>query len=573
MDANVTNNNNLKKKEFLPSKVSNSNIELRLACVEDGLDNVGFRKFSAYVKSIHSETKIAYIPTGNLRSVFRTLFEKGKDISKDISAGGLADKDIYKIAEFMSKCDLVGLSSMTQYSTTVHKIIAEIRKHNPSTYILWGGIHPIIHPEDAIKHADAICTGEGEFAFENFLRLFKSKQDYTTAHSFWVRKNNDIKKNKNLPLMKPIEMNELPPLTYQDGEFIYHHGKGFKKLNHNDFVKYSGLSYNTVWSIGCPLHCTFCGNTKFIEYDNAYRILRHASARTIIDEIKRAKSKHPHISTILFHDDSFLALRYETLEEFCKLYKEEVNIPFCVYGIIPNYVREDKIALLLDAGMNRVRMGIQSGSDNILEFYKRPTKLRRIKAATKIFNKYKKFMLPPNYDIILENPVETTEDTRATVDMIYEMPRPFTLNIFALRIIPNTQMAKDLEKRGIKIPEIDADYFTGYHRTMGNALVFTLCFWKIPKWLYKILRNKVYPAHAKQKYYPILFTLARMVYYFNRGFNHLLFMDFSLLPGKPGYYLWKFGVISLWQRLFLKRFKLLLEEKKKLEAQPKILGN
>ena len=373
--------------------------------------------------------------------------------------------------------------------------------------------------------------------------------------------------------MKPIEMNELPPLTYQDGEFIYHHGKGFKKLNHNDFVKYSGLSYNTVWSIGCPLHCTFCGNTKFIEYDNAYRILRHASARTIIDEIKRAKSKHPHISTILFHDDSFLALRYETLEEFCKLYKEEVNIPFCVYGIIPNYVREDKIALLLDAGMNRVRMGIQSGSDNILEFYKRPTKLRRIKAATKIFNKYKKFMLPPNYDIILENPVETTEDTRATVDMIYEMPRPFTLNIFALRIIPNTQMAKDLEKRGIKIPEIDADYFTGYHRTMGNALVFTLCFWKIPKWLYKILRNKVYPAHAKQKYYPILFTLARMVYYFNRGFNHLLFMDFSLLPGKPGYYLWKFGVISLWQRLFLKRFKLLLEEKKKLEAQPKILGN
>ena len=94
MDANVTSNNNLGKKELLPSNVLNSNIELRLACIEDGLDNVGFRKFSAYVKSIHSETKVAYIPTGNFRSVFRTLFEKGKDISKDISAGGLADKDI-----------------------------------------------------------------------------------------------------------------------------------------------------------------------------------------------------------------------------------------------------------------------------------------------------------------------------------------------------------------------------------------------------------------------------------------------------------------------------------------------
>ena len=555
------------------NKMSNLNIKLRLACVEDGLDNIGFRKFAGYAKSIHSETKVAYIPTGNFRSLIRTLFEKGKEISEDLSAGGLVDKDISKVAEFLSESDLVGLSSMTQYSTTVHKIIFEIRKRNPNTYIVWGGIHPIIHPEDAIKHADAICTGEGEFAFKKFLELFKSKQDYTTAPSFWFRKDNDIKKNKNLPLMKPIEMNELPPLTYQDGEFIYHHGQGFKKLNHNDFVKYSGLSYNTVWSIGCPLHCTFCGNTKFIEYDNAYRVLRHASARNVIDEIKRAKSKHPHISTILFHDDSFLALRYETLEEFCKLYKKEINIPFCVYGIIPNYVREDKIALLLDAGMNRIRMGIQSGSDNILEFYKRPTKLKRIKAATKIFNKYKKFMIAPNYDIILENPVETTEDTRATVDMVYEMPRPFTLNIFSLRIIPNTQMAKDLEEKGIKIPEIDADYFTGYHHTMGNVLIFMLCFLKIPKWLYKILRNKVYPAHTKQKYYPILFTLVRTVYYLKRGLDHLRFMDFSLLPGKPGYYLWKCGIISLWQRLFIKHFKLSPEEKKKLEAQPKILGN
>tara|TARA_B110000438_G_C15771264_1_gene632006 strand:- start:8 stop:1660 length:1653 start_codon:yes stop_codon:yes gene_type:complete len=549
--------------------MSNYNIEIKLACVEDGLDNIGFRKLAGYTKSIHSETKVAYIPTGNSRSLMSYILRS----KISAAAGSLDDKDISKVADFLSESDLVGFSSMTPYSTTVHKIIFEIRKRNPNTYIVWGGIHPIIHPEDAIKHADAICTGEGEFAFKKFLQLFKSKQDYTTTPSFWFRKDNHIKKNKNLPLMKPVEMNELPPLAYQDGEFIYHHDQGFKKMNQNDFIKYLGLTYSTVWSIGCPLHCTYCGNTKFIEYDNAYRILRHASPHSLIDELKRAISKHPHISTILFHDDSFLALRYETLKEFCMLYKKEINIPFCVYGIIPNYVSEDKIALLLDAGMNRVRMGIQSGSDNILKFYKRPTKLIRIKAATKVFNKYKKFMIAPNYDIILDNPVETTEDTRATVDMLYEMPRPFALNIFSLRTIPNTQLAKDLEKSDIKIPEIDADYCSGYQPTMGNALVFILCFWKIPKWLYKILRNKIYPSYAKQKYYPILFTLAHMIYNFKRALDHLRFMDLSFVPGRVVYYLWKFGVISLWQRLFLKRFKLSLKEEKRLKAQPKILVN
>ena len=404
-------------------------VSIRLACVEDGLDNIGFRKIAAYIKSIYSDTKVAYIPTGNLRNLIKIMGERG--------AGDLSDKDIYNVAKFLSEANLIGLSSMTQYSTTVHKIISNIRKINPFAYIIWGGIHAIIHPEDAIKHADAVCTGEGEFAFKAFLELFKSGKDYTTAPSFWFRKNNNIIKNRNLPLMKPKEMDELPPLMYQDGETIYHRNKGFKSIKINDFLNYTGLSYNTVWSIGCPLLCTYCGNSKFIEYDNGYRRIRHSSARTIIEEIKRAISKHPHISTVTFHDDSFLALPYKELEEFASLYKAEVKIPFVVYGIIPNYVREDKIALLLDAGMNRVRMGIQSGSENILEFYKRPVKLHRIKEATKIFHKFKKYMIPPAYDIILENPIEKPEDTRATIDLLYEIPRPFTLNIYALRLIPN----------------------------------------------------------------------------------------------------------------------------------------
>ena len=308
--------------------------------------------------------------------------------------------------------------------------------------------------------------------------------------------------------------------------------------------------------------CTYCGNSKFIEYDNGYRRIRHSSPQTIIDEIQRAKSKQPHLSTINFQDDSFLALPYEQLQDFAKLYKEQVKIPFVVCGVIPNYVREDKIALLVDAGMNRVRMGIQSGSDNILEFYKRPTKLHRIKEATEILNKFRKYMIPPAYDIILENPVENADDTRATVDMLYDMPRPYTINVYALRVIPNTLLAKDIEDRGLKVPPIDKNYTTGYHRTLGNILVFALVVWKIPRWIFKILRKKVYPVQQKQVSYPILFWLTRMTYLVKRAYNHLRFMDFSLLPGKPGYVLWKIGVIKFWQRFMLKRYHLPREKSK-----------
>ena len=289
-----TNNAQDIKKNIL----ANKDLSISLACIEDGLDNIGFRKFSSYIKSVHGKTSVAYIPTGNVRSFIKYLTEQG--------SGELTDKDIHLVAKSLAESDLVGLSSMSQYSTTVHKIIAEIRIINPKSYIVWGGIHAIVHPEDAIKHADAVCTGEGEFAFETFLDLFKSGKEFKTAPSFWFRENEEIIKNRNLPLMTPRQMDNLPPLLYDDKELIYQRGDGFKKINHNDFIDYTGLSYNTVWSIGCPLHCTYCSNTKFIEYDNNYRRLRHSSPRVIIDEIKRAKFKHPHLSTVLCHDDSFM---------------------------------------------------------------------------------------------------------------------------------------------------------------------------------------------------------------------------------------------------------------------------
>ena len=93
-------------------------LEIRLACVEDGLDNIGFRKFAAFVKSIHENTKVIYITTGNVRGFIKIMSEKG--------AGNLNEKDTHRIAKFLAEGDLIGLSSMTQYSSTIHKIIASI---------------------------------------------------------------------------------------------------------------------------------------------------------------------------------------------------------------------------------------------------------------------------------------------------------------------------------------------------------------------------------------------------------------------------------------------------------------
>jgi radical SAM superfamily enzyme YgiQ (UPF0313 family) len=518
-------------------------MQINLLTIEDGLNNTGFRKFCAYAKSIHPQTDFFYVMTGNSRSFSHLLLMKG--------GNSLPQEDIEAIADRVAAADIVGFSSMTQYAGATAQIMAAIRRRNPRAYIIWGGIHPIIEPEDAILHADAVCTGEGEFAFEMFLNAFKEGRDYTGTPGFWFNTPDGVVKNKNLPLMTAEEMDRLPIPIYQDGEYIYKHGPGFVPILPKDFIQFNGLTYKTVWSIGCPLKCTYCGNNKFIDYDRNYRRIRHSSPAAIIAEIKDAVQKHPHLSTVIFDDDSFMALPMRVMEDFCERFKREIGLPFVITGLIPNYVRDEKMQLLVASGMNRVRMGIQSGSQAILDFYERPTPIARIRNACVILNKYRDHMVPPAFDIILDNPAETVEDNRATLDFIHQMPRPYTLNIFSLRIIPNTRLATALEERGVHIDDIRKPY-TQPKATLSNILVFAMVVFPLPKSLYERLRTKALPTHLPQKTYPTAMLAMRFLYLAKRGADHLLLLDLAVLSGLPAYLLWKLGLVRLWQKLVVR---------------------
>jgi radical SAM superfamily enzyme YgiQ (UPF0313 family) len=222
-----------------------------------------------------------------------------------------------------------------------------------------------------------------------------------------------------------------------------------------------------------------------------------------------------------------------------------------VYGVIPNYVKEDKFELLTWAGMNRIRMGIQSGSENILEFYKRPSPPSKIRAAGEVIGRFAggspKYHLPPAYDLIVDNPVETRQDVIDTLELIYEMPRPYTLFIYSLRLIPNTELERLVKERGVDIDEIDSGYFVIPPR-VANLLLYVLCLWKPPRWLWKRLLRRVRASTEPQPLYPRLGLVLRTLYLSRRAVAHFSRMDFSIFPGWTGYIFWRLGLVRLWHR-------------------------
>lgn len=157
-------------------------MKIEMVCVEDGLMNLGFRKMAAFVLQENPDTTIRYIAYDNRLSMGALILGRFGTCSE------VPDEQLLAMAKPLAEAETVCFSSMTGYAEVTRGVMEHLRRLNPDIYIIWGGIHPIVDPDDAIQApVDAICTGEGEFTFKYFLDRFKDGRDYTDTGNFWFK--------------------------------------------------------------------------------------------------------------------------------------------------------------------------------------------------------------------------------------------------------------------------------------------------------------------------------------------------------------------------------------------------
>jgi radical SAM superfamily enzyme YgiQ (UPF0313 family) len=108
--------------------------------------------------------KVLYSPLAGLLQI-ASLFPK------DRYELVLTDENIEKI-DFDLDCDLVCISAMTSYVKRGYEIADSFRARGVS--VIMGGVHPSFMPEEALRHADAVCVGEAEPVFARILADLES---------------------------------------------------------------------------------------------------------------------------------------------------------------------------------------------------------------------------------------------------------------------------------------------------------------------------------------------------------------------------------------------------------------
>ncbi|MDQ3769065.1 MAG: hypothetical protein M3370_06250 [Actinomycetota bacterium] len=158
-----------------------------------------------------------------------------------------------------------------------------------------------------------------------------------------------------------------------------------------------------------------------------------------------------------------------------------------------------------------------------------------------------------------------------TLQVLYEMDRPYTLFIYSLRVIPNTDLAKVMEEQGVDVEEISANYFAIPPR-MGNVLLYVLCFWRPPAWLWRLAIRRVRASWEPQTGYPGLLVVARTLALTARALSHLRKMDFSIIPGRTGWLAWRIGLVRAWQRRLPRPARPALPEHERLRRERRTRG-
>ena len=381
---------------------------------------LGARSISAYLKREGHEVNILFLCK---------YFGKKESVA-----------EITQIIELIDKLqpDLIGMSLMSNHFFRAVAVTQAIKQKSGLPPIIWGGIHPTIDPRRCLNYADLVCVGEGELAIEKLMGNLDRFKDLG-IEGIWYKDGDKIIEGGPAPLIYDID--SLPHPDYDlNNQYILHEEK-LVSLSVEVFKQYFPASrghHRVLSGRGCPHACAYCCSSIFKGlYGHGY--LRKRSVDDFVAEMVEIKNRFPFIIFFKIMDDSFAINSVDWLREFNKQYKQKINLPFyCL--VSPLTINEEKLDLLVDAGLKEIQIGLQSGSDRVnTQVYLRHVKAEHFLKMIKMFEKYRG-RINFSIDVIVDNPYERGDDMIQTINVLNQIQKPFKLSMFSLAFYAGTNL-------------------------------------------------------------------------------------------------------------------------------------
>jgi radical SAM superfamily enzyme YgiQ (UPF0313 family)/predicted nucleic acid-binding protein len=380
---------------------------------------IGIASLAAYIETKIKDIKITCLD----------LFDLNEDEAKSKIFNLLSEEDI----------NYIGFTLMTEQRHQALDLIDELKsyyvtdQYNIKTFV--GGPHASIMYQQLSEYEeiDHIIVGEGEKGLEYLLTNPKAEK---------------IIKQGELPIEEiPLAVNGL---------------KYFDEVKLGDQAP-------IIFSRGCTDRCFFCSTYK------TWKKYRTRTPEDVFREMRLFESLY-NITDFKFHDDSATANK-ENLLPLCRLLNSfEPKFTFEMTARA-DQLDEELIYNLKQAGLIKIALGIESGSEKLRNAMNKKLDIEKAKENIALLKKHK---IKVHLLFIVGYPGETKETIEETRQFIIETNPDAFSNLPGLMIIPGTPIYNKLVRDGwiddtYWLSRKPAPYYTGEHsmdtlRAFNNRL-------------------------------------------------------------------------------------------------------
>lgn len=331
---------------------------------------------------------------------------------------GYEEKDLM---EAISKCqpDLIACSLISFMYLDAYALLNRVKAQFSQVPIVVGGPHVSMFGEKVLKECEAIdfaIVKEGE---EPFMELVKGK-DPGSIKGMYRRKGEEILFNGERPLIK--DLNKFP----------------FPKYRKFELEKYTPI-IPIYSSRGCPYKCIFCGIKDVIGMNFRARNNDH-----LMEELTFWYESG--FRRISFSDDNFTC-NPKRIFDLCQRIKDAgiTDVDFSVWDTRADSTSRELLVEMKDVGFSTLLVGVESGSNRVLEIIKKGETIEEIERMVKD-------AIELGFDIqlsfLIGSPYETVKEVEESFKFALKYPIKGA-SFFNLVPTPNTELLEYLEENNL----------------------------------------------------------------------------------------------------------------------------
>lgn len=306
-------------------------------------------------------------PSGAIGALAAYLLSKAHKVKVwDDAIKMLSTSDIKELIRDYEKPYVFGISCVTASIMRGHDVAKAIKETLPDAFVIVGGVHPTVLPEDSLNtnYVDFVIKGEGEVPLDMLYSALKNKENYENIPGLSFKKDGRIIHNPALP---GPNADTLPAFPYDLFE---------KDKDRYDLGFVNG-------SRGCPYDCIFCSQRSI-----SGRRFTNRSPEKVVDDIDLVVNKYGR-NMITFMDENML-MHKARIKKMCELIVERGLNKKAAFQcqVRGDAVNEEVLKDLKSANFITLYVGLETASERLMALLDKQETVRQNIRALELCKKY-----------------------------------------------------------------------------------------------------------------------------------------------------------------------------------------